>query len=356
MKIDKNRVNRILVINLSNIGDAVLTTPVIQTLKSNFPQAHLAVLVGPRAFSVFKNDRRIDKKIVYDKAISWKNKLGLIDRLRHDRYDLVVDLRQTAFTVFLGTRYHTSAFTRAPRSLTHMKDRHLWKVKSLGLVVDDGIGPSVEFSEDEKTKVMQMFNKWQINPALPKSKLGIKDVGEGNNKRKGGVKSGQPIIALAPGARNMTNRWGTKGYKQLIGRLVKEYNAKIIMVGDEQDELLVQEVIEEVKPAPVNICGKTSIGTLTCLLTKCNLLVSNDSAPMHLAWAVNTPVVAIFGPTDWRKYAPGGTDDVVVHKDLTCAPCEKSLCPKGTRECMKLISVDEVFAACKKILDGPRPS
>ena len=327
MKIDKNRVNRILVINLSNIGDAVLTTPVIQTLKSNFPQAHLAVLVGPRAFSVFKNDRRIDKKIVYDKAISWKNKLGLIDRLRHDRYDLVVDLRQTAFTVFLGTRYHTSAFTRAPRSLTHMKDRHLWKVKSLGLVVDDEIGPSVEFSEDEKAKVIQMFNKWQINP-------------------------GQPIIALAPGARNMTKRWGAKGYKQLIGRLVKEYNAKIIMVGDEQDELLVQEVIEEVKPAPVNICGKTSIGTLACLLTKCNLLVSNDSAPMHLAWAVNTPVVAIFGPTDWRKYAPGGTDDAVVYKDLTCAPCEKSLCPKGTRECMKLISVDEVFAACKRILDG----
>lgn len=327
MKIDRTKVKKILVITLSNIGDTVLTTPVIQALRENFPRAHLAVLVGPRAFSVFKKDQRIDNRIVYDKGISWKNKLGLVNRLRQDRYDLVVDLRHTLFGPFLGARYRTSAFLKPPKSLIHMKDRHLWKLKSLGLDISNVRGPSVIFDEDDQNYIKGLFNKWQI-------------------------KDGQTIIAIAPGARSHTKLWEKQGYQQLSERLLKEYNARIIIVGDGKDKALVQEIIERIKPAPLNACGKTTIGQLAHLLTKCRLLVSNDSAPMHLAWAVNTPVIAIFGPTSHKKYAPGGPQDVVVHKVLECAPCEQSLCRKGTRDCMKSISADEVFAACKKILDG----
>jgi len=343
---DKAKVKRILVITLSNIGDAVLTTPVIQALRENFPQAHLAVLVGPRAFSVFKNDGRIDKKIIYDKGICWRNKLALVNRLRQDRYDLVVDLRQTGFSMFLGARYRSSIFARPPRSLTHMKDRHLWKLSSLGLAIDHAEGPGVEFTENDQVYVNQLFNKWQI-------------------------KNGQTVVAVAPGARNMTKRWERQGYIQLIKRLIKEYKARIILVGDEQDSLLLDEIIAGINPPPspfakasgdnppkpwrrraFDACGKTTIGQLAYLLTKCRLLVSGDSAPMHLGWAVNIPVVAIFGPTSDKKYAPQGPQDAVVRKDLPCSPCEQSLCPRGTRECMKLISADEVFAACKKILGG----
>jgi len=329
MRIDKDKVKRILVITLSNIGDAVLTTPVIQILRRDFPQGHLAVLVGPRAFSVFKNDRRINKKIIYDKSISWKNKLGLVNRLREDRYDLVVDLRQTLFGIFLGARYHTSVFARAPGALTHMKDRHLWKLKSLGLDINDAAGPSVMFSEDDQDNIQQLFKKWQI-------------------------KERQIVVGIAPGARNMTKRWEKEGYRQLIKRLIKEYKAKVIVAGDDQDEPWVKEIITQIKPAPFNVCGKINIGELTFLLTKCRLLVTNDSAPMHLAWAMNTPVVAIFGPTNHKKYAPAGVHDIVIRKDLACSPCEQSLCPKGTRECMKSINADEVFAACKRILDEKR--
>ena len=325
MKIDKSKVKRILVINLSNIGDVVLTTPVIQLLRKNFPQAHLAVLVGPRAFSVFKSDPRIDKKIIYDKGSCWKNKLILVNRLRQDRYDLVVDLRSSAFNIFLGTPYRTSILARAPKSLTHMRDRHLWKLKSLGLGTEELISPTVEFSQNDQDNVNRLMNKWQ-------------------------VRGRQIVVGLAPGARNMTKRWEKEGYRQLIKRLYDEYNAKIVMVGDKDDARLVEEIVSRIKPRPINLCGKTTIGELAFVLTKCKLLVSNDSAPMHMAWAVNTPVVAIFGPTDYKKYAPCGAQDIVIRKNLPCAPCEQSLCRKGTRQCMKLISADEVFAACKKIL------
>lgn len=326
MRIDKTKVKRILVIGLSNVGDAILTTPVIQALRKEFPQTHLAVLVGPRAFSVFKDDWRIDNKIIYDKTISWKNKLALVNRLKADRYDLVVDLRQTAFGILLGARYQTSVFAKPPKSLMHMKDRHLWKLKSLGLYIAEAPGPFVVFNEDDQNYIDQIFNKWQI-------------------------KQGRIVVAASPGARNITKCWEKEGYVQLIKRLIKEYDAKVIIVGDKQDQPLAEEIIARIKPVPINLCGRTTIGQLAFLLTKCRLLISNDSAPMHLAWAMNTAVVAIFGPTSHKKYAPTGPHDVVIRKNLPCSPCEKSLCSKGTRDCMKLISAEEVFTACKRILD-----
>jgi heptosyltransferase-2 len=324
-KIDRNKVKRILVINLSNIGDVILTTPVIQALRENFSRAKIAVLVGPRAFSVFKSDRRIDKKIIYDKGTALRNKLGLVNRLRHEKYDLLVDLRHSLFGLLLGTRYRTPLFLKAPNSLLHMKDRHLWKLETLGLNIKKGAAPSVWFSEDDQDHIKQLLNKWQL-------------------------KDKQMFVAVACGARSMTKRWEKKGFQDLIKRLVKEYKAKIIMVGDKQDQALAQEIISQIKPRPINLCGKTSITQLAFLLTKCNLLISNDSAPMHLAWAVNTPVVAIFGPTDHKKYAPRGERDIIIRKDLACSPCEESLCRKGRRECMQSISADDVFAACKGIL------
>lgn len=329
--INKLTIKRILVIGLSNIGDAILTSPVIAVLRKKFPSAHLALLVGPRAFAVFKNDGRIDKKIIYDKTIHWKNKLRLVNRLRQDKYDLVVDLRNTGFSVFLGARYRTSIFKKPPKSLVHMIDRHLWKLKSLGIDVGDRISPSVMFSDEDKQNAEKMLKRWQI-------------------------KQNQNILAVACGSRNTTKRWEKSGFIQLIQKLVKKYKLRIIIIGDSQDSLITDEIIQEITPKPINACGKTTIGELACILSKCRLLVSNDSAPMHLAWAMNTPVVSIFGPTDYRKYAPRGKYDVAIYQNLECYPCEKSLCPSGTRECMKLISTNEVFAACEKVLDLPSPS
>ena len=238
---------------------------------------------------------------------------------------MVVDLRHSAFSLLLGTRYRTSDFAKAPKTLVHMKDRHLWKLQSLSVNINELSKPTVVFSEDDRDYVQRLFNKNQI-------------------------KDGELVVVVAAGARSSTKRWKKEGYRKLIERLPKECKAKIIMVGDKQDELLVGEIIAQIKPRPFNLCGKTTIGQLASVLAKCKLLISNDSAPMHLAWAVDTPVVAIFGPTDYKKYAPCGPLDVVIRKGLSCSPCEQSLCPKGTRECMKLITADEVLTACKKIL------
>lgn len=326
MPIDKAKIKKILVITLSNIGDVILTTPVMQVLRENFPQAHLAVLVGPRAYGVLEEDCRIDRRIVYDKSISWKDKVALLKILRSERYDLVIDLRRTMFGLFLGARYCSSMFTKAPKNIMHMKDRHLWKLNFLGLNINEK-QPRVEFGLVEQQNMQELFNKWQIDKE-------------------------HPLIAMSPGARNMTKRWEKEGFVRLCELLKEEYNqVNIIMVGDKQDKGIAGEIIKTVDATIVNACGQTTLGGSAYLLSRCRLLIANDSAPMHLAWAVRTPVVAVFGPTDYRKYAPCGPYDRVIRKELDCAPCQKSLCPRGTRECMKLITAEEVFAAAKKILD-----
>lgn len=325
MKIDKTKIKKILVITLSNIGDVILTTPVIQVLRENFPQAYLTVLVGPRAYGVLEEDGRIDRRIVYDKSISWTDKVALLKTLRSERYDLVIDLRQTMFGPFLGARYCSSMFTRAPKNITHMKDRHLWKLNFLGLNITEK-QPRVEFGSLRQQKVEGLLNKWQIDEKC--------------------------LIAMSPGARNMTKRWKKEGFVRLCALLKEEYSrVNIIIVGDEQDKGIAEEIIRAVDMVIVNACGQTTLGDLAYLLGRCRLLIANDSAPMHLAWAVRTPVVAVFGPTDYRKYAPCGPYDRIIRKELDCAPCQKSLCPKGTRECMKLITAEDVFAAAKKIVD-----
>ena len=325
MKIDKRKIKRILVITLSNIGDAVLTIPVIENLRLHFPKEHIAILVSPRSFAVFKSDKRINKRIVYDKKISWRNRLALINRLRHERYDLVVDLRNSAFGPLLSPKYRTSIWSKPPKSIEHMKERHLWKLKSLGLNEKTVKKPLMHFKEDEKLNIENMMNK--------------------NRLRKG-----QMLIAIAPGARNLTKPWQGQGYQELIKGLIAEYDSKIVIVGDELDKKLGEDISRGLTSSTWNLCGKTSIGELAYLISRCNLLVSNDSAPMHIAWAMDIPAVAIFGPTDHKKYAPHGEKYRVIRKELPCSPCEESMCPKNTRDCMVKITNQEVLDACRQLL------
>lgn len=199
--IRKERVKKILVITLSNIGDAVLTTPVIAALRRVFPVAELAVLVGPRARDVFTHDRRVNEVIVYDKRAPLRKKLSLLVDLRRKRYDLLIDLRNSAFGFFLGIAQHTPLGVKAPPALKHMLTRHLWKLNVLGIETQAVQGPSLEWNADDEKAVERLWQSWQIG-------------------------SGQRVVAIAPGARNKTKSWEKSGYTELVRRLAQEYKAK----------------------------------------------------------------------------------------------------------------------------------
>ena len=323
MQIDKAEVNRILVITLSNVGDIILTTPVIKALSKELPSARIDVMVGPGGREIFEKDPRIFKVIIYDKHMPMAEKRRLQLKLKKLRYDLVVDIRNTVFPLLIGPKYRTATIQKFPNSVVHSRKRHLYRLKSVGIDNLDEVSYIHITKEDDEHAEKLLKEK------------GIVD----------------PIVVVNPGAKSHLKRWTVEGFAEVSDRLITECGANVVFVGLKEDEAVVKEIITKMKNKPHNLVNRTNIRQLGSLLRRSRLLVTNDSAPLHLGCAVGVKVVALFGPTDPRKYGPTGEFDVVVKEKLSCAPCERAECIRNY-ECMRLISPDAVFDAAKMIIEG----
>ena len=320
---DKTQIKRILLITLTNIGDIILTTPVIRTLKKEFPASRLDVIVGPKGREIFELDPAIFKLIIYDKHMPISEKRRLQIKLKKLKYDLVVDLRNTVFPILIAPKFRTSTIQKFPKGPLHSKLKHLHRLKSLG----------IEISDD---------SSWIHIPAPDDAYVAA--LLDANNI------SGS-IVAVNPGAMSDIKRWKSEGFTEVADRLSLECGASVIFIGAENDRVAVSAVTYRMKGRFHDFTGKTNIRQLAALLRRSKLLLTNDSAPLHLGCAVGTKVLAIFGPTDPKKYGPTGELDYVINNKLHCAPCESATCKYG-HECMKLISPEEVFSAAKMMLEG----
>ena len=128
-------INKILFITLSNIGDVILTLPALDYLINSFPSARITVMTSERAKDIFLSSPFIDKVVIYDKRMGFRNNIRLFNQLNKERFDIVIDLRNSFFGAFLSVRVKTSPFLAVPKNIRHMRDRHLYKVKSLKLKV-----------------------------------------------------------------------------------------------------------------------------------------------------------------------------------------------------------------------------
>lgn len=161
----------------------------------------------------------------------------------------------------------------------------------------------------------------------------------------------RPLIVLAPGARSHLKRWQAAGFARLADHLAEERGVQIVLVGEKAEEPIAREVASLMRHPVVNLCGRTNLSQLAALFKKAVLVITNDSACLHAADSVGTPMVAIFGPTDPKKYGPRNPRSKVVRLALVCSPCERALCPYH-HECMKWLEVDEVYEAVAGILEG----
>ncbi|MFH1753365.1 MAG: glycosyltransferase family 9 protein [Candidatus Omnitrophota bacterium] len=321
MKIDKTKIKRILLITLTNIGDIVLTTPVVSALNREFPDAELDVMVGPGGKDIFKKHAMVSRVVIYDKLIPMREKMRLIRRLRRERYDLVVDLKNTLFPILIGSRYRTSFVQPAQRRCVHKRDFHLSKLKFLG--IDGKDAPfSIQVSAEERDYIDGLLQD---------------------------VPKGEGFVVMSPSAKSLIKRWKKEGFATLADRLARELGFSIIMIGDKSDAGLISDIIGRMESKPLNFAGLTNIPQLAYLLQNARLIITNDSAPMHVGCAAGADVLAIFGPTDPRKYGPLGSNDRIIRRELECSPCEAAQC-KRRHECMDMITVDEVAAAAKDML------
>ena len=311
---------KILFITLSNIGDCILTLPVLDLLKEKYPQAKITCLLAPRPKEIFVNNPAIERVVIFDKHINLSQKIKLFFSLSKDNFDMVIDLRNSFFGAFLPVKKRSSSLRMIPTKIKHSKDKHLFWA---------GFGGDFVSSKQHQSLIITPQDAEYIEDILSRQNL--------MNSNK--------IIVVVPGARSNVKCWDKQNYSQLCNQLIAA-GWKVILAGDKNDQA-VCSYVQLKSPAVVDLCAKTSISQLAALLKKVKLLVTNDSAVMHLASYLDVPVAAIFGPTHEAKYGPWSQKCMVIKKDIFCRPCEKAQCRFGTLACLSSIKPNDVFSQIK---------
>lgn len=315
---------KILVITLSNIGDVILTIPAINCIKKKFPNSKIHLIIGERAEKCIQLDDSIEKIFVYRKKSKFREKISMINALRKTKYELIVDFKNSFLPVLLRYKKRTCLINRLPKNITHMCEKHIWHLKKIDVHCLD-IDKSYSVEKSDKMYADKIFSEF----------LRQEDV----------------IVAIAPGAKSDTKQWPKEYFKELTQELVEKYNVKILLLGDEKEKLITEYVSADIpRNTYFNSAGMTTIPQVAHLLTKVRLLISNDSAIMHLAWLMNTPVVSIFGPTDPKKYAPLDGKNVTIKSSISCVPCEKAQCITHDKACLSTITPDMVLTKVVELL------
>jgi lipopolysaccharide heptosyltransferase II len=170
-----------------------------------------------------------------------------------------------------------------------------------------------------------------------------------------GVQRSQSIVVLQPGARYWFKAWPPDRFAELADRLTSQYGCQVLIGGSQQDIDLAQQIRQMAKSRPVIMAGRTTIKQFAAIAKRSALFVGSDSGAMHIAAAVGTPVVALFGPSNPREWGPRGGPVEVLYKELDCRSCFHPTCTRGEENCMRLIAVHEAVAAAQRLLLVGKP-
>ena len=292
---DKQKIKKVLLISLTNIGDVILTFPVLDILKETFPLAELSVIIGPKAASLLKDNPHLKQVHIFDKRNTSFQTALWIWKLREEHFDLVIDLRNSAIPFMIAPRYRTSARVIKKES-EHMKDKHIRRLRS--------VYPFPEKSAQQYAFAISLLDQEKV------TQIKQKEIGAGK------------FVVLAPGAADQSKRWTEEGFAQVADHIATAYRVPVVLVGDKHDQAIAQRILKLTRQPAINLCGRLSLPQLGGLFPGCHLAIVNDSAPMHLASYLNIPILAIFGPTDPQKYGPWSTRSRFLRNNTQCLKCQ----------------------------------
>jgi len=339
--------SRILLTRLKFIGDIVLTTPLIHTLRDRFPNAYIAYLGDKSGVSLLEQNPYLDEIFSIDFSRNTVfQQLGLFYRLNRKRFDLVVDLFCNPRSALLS--YATGARVRVGGDLPGRGKLYTIRIK------DDGLPKSaVEFH-------YQSLKAAGIEPKYFAPEIFL----TGDEKKEScrylewqGIDFSRPIVALHPGGTWPAKLWPADRFANLADSLIAKTHAQIILTKGPRDGEAAGKV-ESAAVGGVLSLPVLPLRQLAAILSLCSAYVANDSGPMHIAAAVGTPTIGLFGPGEeniWFPYTPafpgGSSKNIALRKDVPCHPCHLNVCNRtgsGYMECMNLLSVSEVFNAVRE--------
>ena len=331
----------VLVIKLRYIGDVLLATQTARAIKATRPDVRVTMLVNRGTEDVLYGNPNVDEVIILDKK-SLAAQFRLITGLRRRRFDTVIDLTDGDRGAFL------SWISGAPVRIG-FNDQHRWRGRFYTQVVQHAPGTQHRIDRDlEALKSMSIhagskdLQLW-LTPADVDSADQLLD--------QLGVARSQSIVILQPGARYWFKAWPPERFAELSDRLTFQYGCQVLIGGSSQERELAQKIRQLAKSNPIIMAGHTTVKQFAAIAKNSTLFVGNDSGAMHIASAVGTPVVALFGPSSPREWGPCRGPVEVLYKGLDCRSHCPTTCRKGEENCMRLIATDEVVAAAQRLLD-----
>ncbi len=332
----------ILIFKMSSLGDIILSVPSLRAMRKRHPNAAIKVLVDVRFREVLDKCPYIDEVITYDphnrdKGIGF---LKLAGRLRAEHFDISVDLQNNRSS-------HLLAF------LSMIPERYGYHNKKLSFLLNRKIGlPEGSINPvKHQSRVLGLMGITRLDEHLELWPEKENDIWAENFLKENWLKQDQKLVALSLSASKKwkTKNWSIQSMAELSEIMAKEKSIRVVLIGLENEAEEAKEFIRRTTAKPINAIGKTSVSKLISLIKRCDALVSGDSSPMHIASAVGTPFVALFGPTDPGRHAPPAENSRVIFRKISCSPCYKASCFKK-RKCMNLITPREVFDAVIEVM------
>ena len=349
--------NKILLIRLRRIGDIIMTTPAVALLKTRLPGASLTYLVEEPYRRLVEGNPHLDRILVFEKRQKFRDFIKLILQVRRERYDALLDFhggpRASWITFFskarlkIGYGIKHKGFLydlRVPRGqeegdkggLVHSVENHANLVRALGIAFDESAIPPLVHSDPTKEEAQRIRKILEEKGAL-RSKNVVLHIGAGNEFRD----------------------WGIENITGLVRRLARLSGVKVILIGSasEVDQRTETDILEELAAAGasdsqniISLVGLLNLIELKEVIARAALFVGPDSGPMHVAASTSTPIVAYFGPTLPAHFAPWKAKAIVIEKAMDCRPCKQRRCVTADFRCLRSITPDEVFAACRNFL------
>jgi len=356
----------ILLIRPDHLGDLLFTTPALRALRQAFPQARITGLVGPWAEAVVASNPCLDEVMLCPfPGFTRQPKRSIIEPyivlghyarlLREKEFDLAVVLR---FDHWWGALL---------AYLAHIPRRVGYDIAEVKPFLTDAVPyvPGRHEVEQNLALVEAISGQpllrrldghpWQGFPLEFPLRAQDREFAT-RYLAEQGVREDDPLVCIHPGAGAPVKLWRKEGWAQVADALVKGYGAKVILTGSASEEPLVQAIAERMASQPLVAAGQTTLGGLAALMARCRLALGVDSGPLHLAVAVGTPTVHLYGPVDSRTFGPWGDParHIVLTSDMDCIPCNRLDYREEELEahpCVRDISEAQVLEAARQLLE-----
>lgn len=347
-----SNIEKILVIRLDRIGDMVHSLPTLRELKYNFPSASIDVLCTPYNYPVVEGSQYVNEVLLYEKRAPLKDKIALIKRLKAKAYSMALDLEDYSLLPAVLS-YLTGARLRVGYD-----DRGILKREGRGFLFNYPVVP--DRKTYEKYYVEQCLDLLRaLNLKVRSSELEKISINKDDREYINGILLTNKIftndflVGIHPGKikSEPVRQWRKEGYASIIDSIGKNYHTKIVLMGSDEDERFVRDIVDLIHYPIINLAGKTTVKQLVALLERCILLICHDSGSLHIAVAQGVPTVCIVGPGSLTRWHEISEMHMVVHKGLSCSPCNSRECPYDEYFCITTITVDEVWNAVRKMMD-----